>query len=123
MGVTHHPPLSLNLLLLAYKPFFSTFDLFAHTIKFLTPKERDIQLSHDVILKTKLALNYTYHRFFQRHLFPSSPSRNPHHPFKFLILNTHLLTSSTLHIVINPLTYTASSVIMNLSVRFKPFAP
>ena len=48
-----------------YEPFFSKFDHFAQTFIFLTPKERDINCSHEVMLKNKLTHKYIYVKLIQ----------------------------------------------------------
>ena len=59
---------------------------FALAFNFLTPKERDIYCSQEIMLKTKLTNKYTYYEFMQKDFIHSSLSRNPHLPF--IIINS-----------------------------------
>ena len=61
----------------AYEPFFSTFNHFALTFHFLTPKEWDVHSSHEIMLKSKLNHTYTYSKLIQKHCINNSPARNP----------------------------------------------
>ena len=51
----------------AYQSFQDKFDLFTLTFHFLTPQERDLLCSHDIMLRTKQTHSYTYYRFIQNH--------------------------------------------------------
>ena len=66
----------------AYETFHEKFETFSQTFHFLTPKERDLHCSHDIMLRTKQTHTYTYYRFFQNHFHLHTPSRQPHHRFK-----------------------------------------
>ena len=60
------------------------FNYFALTFNFLTPKERDMYCSHEIVLKTKTTHTYKYYKFIQRQNIYSSLSRNPDHRFVFI---------------------------------------
>ena len=67
----------------AYETFYDKFQLFSLTFHFLSPKERDLHCSHDIILRTKRTHTYTYFRFTQNHFDLHTPSRQPHHRLQF----------------------------------------
>ena len=67
----------------AYKSFHDKFQLFSLTFHFLSPRERDLHCSHDIMLRTKQTHTYTYCRFIQNHFDLQTPSRQPHHHFQF----------------------------------------
>ena len=64
----------------AYESFREKFQTFSLTFHFLTPNERDLHCSHDIMLRAKQTHTYTYYRFIQNH----TPSRQPHHRFQFI---------------------------------------
>ena len=68
----------------AYESFHEKFQTFSLTFHFLTPKERDLHCSHDIMLRTKQTLTYTYYRFIQNHFHLHTPSRQPHHRFQII---------------------------------------
>ena len=68
----------------AYQSFQDKFQLFTLTFHFLTPQERDLHCSHDIMLRTKQTHTYAYYRFIQNHLGLHTPSRQPHHRFQFI---------------------------------------
>ena len=68
----------------AYESFYDTFQLFSLTFHFLSPQERDLHCSHDIMLGTKQTHTYTYYSFIQNHFDLHTPSRQPHHRFQFL---------------------------------------
>ena len=68
----------------AYESFYDKFQLFSLTFHFLSPQERDLHCSHDIMLRTKQTHTYTYYRFIQNHFDLHTPSRQPHHRFQFL---------------------------------------
>ena len=68
----------------AYESFFDKFETFSQTLYFLTPKERDLHCSHDIMLRTKQTHIYTYYRFLQNPFNLHTPSRQPHHRFQFI---------------------------------------
>ena len=68
----------------AYEKFKKKFQLFSLTFHFLTPHERDLHCSHDIMLRTKQPHTYIYYRFIQNHFDLHTPSRQPHHRFQFL---------------------------------------
>ena len=68
----------------AYESFYDKFQLFSLTFLFLSPQERDLHCSHDIMLRTKQTHTYTYYRFIQNHFYLHTPSRQPHHRFQFL---------------------------------------
>ena len=63
----------------AYDSYFNKFNNFSLTFHFLTPKERDLHCSHDVMLRTKQTHTYTYYKFIQHHYTLTTLSRQPHH--------------------------------------------
>ena len=107
----------------AYEPFFKNFNHFALTFYFFTSKKRDMHYSHEIILKTKLILSYTYYKFKPKHYIFNSLARNSHHRF-FLINSKYTSTYfwNFTPIALNILTCTASSVIMIRSGRCIYFA-
>ena len=68
----------------AYESFYDEFQLFSLTFHFLSPQERDLHCSHDIMLRSKQTHTYTYYRFIQNHFDLRTPSRQPHHRFQFL---------------------------------------
>ena len=68
----------------AYESFYDKFQLFSLTFHFLSPQERDLHCSHDIMLRTKQTHTYTYYRFIQNHFDLHTPSRQLHHRFQFL---------------------------------------
>ena len=66
-----------------YESFYDKFQLFSLTFHFLSPQERNLHCSHDIILRTKQSHTYTYYRFIQNHFDLHTPSRQPHHRFQF----------------------------------------
>ena len=64
--------------------YFNNFNHFALTILFLTPKERELHCSHEVMLRTKITHTYTYYKSIQHHYTSNTPTRNPHHIFTFI---------------------------------------
>ena len=69
----------------AYESFHDKFQTFPLMFHFLTPKERDLHCSHDIMLRTKQTHTYTYYTFFQNYFNLHTPSRQPHHRFQFII--------------------------------------
>ena len=68
----------------AYESFHKKFQTFSLTFHFLTPKERDLHCSHDIMLRTKQTHTYTYYLFIQNHFHLHTPSRQPLHRFQFI---------------------------------------
>ena len=68
----------------AYESFYENFQKFSLSFHFLTPKERDLHCSHDIMLRTKQTHTYTYYRFIQNHFDLHTTSRQPHHIFQFI---------------------------------------
>ena len=64
--------------------FMKKFEIFLLTFHFLTPKERDLHCSHDIMLRTKQTHTYTYYRFFQNHFSLHTLSLNSNHSFQFI---------------------------------------
>ena len=92
-------------------------------------KEREINCSHEIMLKTKLTPTHKFYRTVQRPFLYSSPSRNPHHRYMFIdskYTSTYFLnfTSSLTSIFAwKILTFTACSAIMislDKSISFVP---
>ena len=67
-----------------YDSFHEKFQTFSRTFLFLTPKERDLHCSHDIMLRTKQTHTYTYYQFIQNHFNLHTPWRKPHHSFQFI---------------------------------------
>ena len=67
-----------------YESLHEKFQTFSLTFHFLTPKERDLHCSHDIMLQTKQTHTYTYYRFIQNHFHLRTPLRQPHHRFQFI---------------------------------------
>ena len=67
----------------AYEYYFNKFDQVDLTFYFLTPKERDIHCSHEILM-TKLTHTYTYYKIIQLHYTSNSPTENPQHRFLFI---------------------------------------
>ena len=67
----------------AYESFHEKYQRFSLTFLFLTPKERDLHCSHDIMLRTKQTRTYFYYRFIQNHFHIHTLSRQPHHRFQF----------------------------------------
>ena len=57
-----------------YDPHFNKFNHFSLTFNFLTPKERDLHCSHQIMLRTNQTLTYTYYKLIQHHCRTNSPS-------------------------------------------------
>ena len=75
----------------AYDPYFNKFNLFSLTSNFLTPKERNLHCSHQIMLRTKQTYTYTYYKFIQHHythLIHHHETRN---------IDSSLLTLNILH--------------------------
>ena len=68
----------------AYESFYDKFQFFSLTFHFLSPQERNLHCSHDIMLRTKQTHTYTYYRFIQNHFDLHTPSRQPQHRFQFL---------------------------------------
>ena len=68
----------------AYDSYFNNFNHFSLIFNFLTPKERDLHCSHQIMLRTKQTHTYTYYQFTQQHYITNTPSRNPQHRLKFI---------------------------------------
>ena len=68
----------------AYEPYYNKFNIFSLTFHFLTPKERDLHCSHDIILRNKQTHTYNYYRLIQNHYTLHTPSRQPHHRYQFI---------------------------------------
>ena len=97
------------------KSFYEKFQLFSLTFHFLSPQERDLHCSHDIMLRTKQTHSYTYYRFIQNHFDVHTPSRQPHHTtivFSLLTQNTSHHFFLILHYALKILISTASSANM-----------
>ena len=68
----------------AYESFYDKVETFSLAFQFLTPKERDLHFSHDIMLRTKQTHIYTYYRLIQNLFNLHTPSRQPHHRFQFI---------------------------------------
>ena len=107
----------------AYQSFQDKFNLFTLTFHFLTPQERDLHCSHDIMLRTKQTHTYTYYRFIQNHFHLHTPSRQPHHRVQFI--NSKYTSPFFLNFTycIKNTNFTASSVITTPSTKCIYFAP
>ena len=70
----------------AYESFYDKFQLFSLTFHFLSPQERDLHCSHNIMLRTIQTHTYTSYRFKQNQFDLPTPSRQPHHRFQFINL-------------------------------------
>ena len=68
----------------AYDSYFSIFNHFSLTFNFLTPKERDLNCSHQIMLRTKQTHTYTFYKLIQQLYTINTPSRNSQHRFYFI---------------------------------------
>ena len=68
----------------ASESYYNHFNLLSLTFNFLTPKEHDLNCSHDIMLRTKQTHTYTYYRFIQNHYALHTPSRQPHHRYQLI---------------------------------------
>ena len=64
--------------------FMKKFEYFSLTFHFISPKERNLHCSHDIMLRTKQTHTYTYYRFIQNHFDLHTPSRQPHPRYQFI---------------------------------------
>ena len=60
--------------------YLNKFNHFSLTFHFLTPRERDLHCSHDVMLRTKQTHTYTYYQFIQHHY----TARQLHHRYQYI---------------------------------------
>ena len=107
----------------AYDFYFNKFNNFSLSFHFLTPKERDLHCSHDVMLRTKQTHVYTYYKSIQHHYTLNTLSRQPHHRYQYINSKYPHLSFLTTLIVLKILTSKASFEIMNSSPRCINFAP
>ena len=63
----------------AYESFYEQIETFSLTFHFLTPNERDLHCSRDIMLKTKQTHTYTYYQFILNQFDLHTRSRQPHH--------------------------------------------
>ena len=68
----------------AYDSYFNKFNHFSLTFHSLTPIERNLHCSHDVMLRTKQTHTYTYYQFIQHHYTLNTPARQPHHRYQYI---------------------------------------
>ena len=98
----------------AYESFYENFQKFSLSFHFLTPKERDLHCSHDIMLRTKQTHTYTYYRFYKTTLIYTQHHDNLTTDFNLLIPNIPHHFSYISHTVLKTLTFKASSAIMTL---------
>ena len=67
----------------AYESVHEKFQTFSLTLHLLTPKERDLNCSHDIMLRTKQTHTYNYYRFIQNQFNLNTPSQQPLYRFQF----------------------------------------
>ena len=68
----------------AYESYSNKFNHFSLSFHFLTPKERDLHCSHDVMLRTKKTHTKTYYKFIQHHYTQNTPARQIHHRYQYI---------------------------------------
>ena len=68
----------------AYESYFNKFNHFSLTFHFLTPKERDLHCSQNVMLRTKQTHTYNYYKFIQHHYTLNTPARQFHHRYQYI---------------------------------------
>ena len=107
----------------AYDSCFNKFNNFSPTFHFLTPKERDLHCSHDIMLRTKQTHTYTYYKITQHLYTHNTPARQIHHHINTLTPNIPHHSFLTSLIVLKILTYKASSAIMIPSPKCKHSLP
>ena len=89
----------------AYESFYDNFQLFSLTFHFLSPQERGLHFSHDIMLRTKQTHNYTlsfYTKpFWFTHTITTTPSSFSVYYFKIhiaIFLNcTYCIKNTNLH--------------------------
>ena len=64
----------------AYDSYFNKFNHSLLIFHFLTPNERDLRCSHEVVLRTKQTHTYTYYKFIQHHYTLNTPARHKTSP-------------------------------------------
>ena len=101
----------------AYEFYYSKFNIFSLTIHFLTPKERDLHCSHDIMSLTKHTHIYTYYRFENNITHCIHHYDNRTIGINSLIPNTLQHSFLTSHILLKILTSKASTEIMISSHR------
>ena len=94
----------------AYESFYDKFQLFSLTFHFLSPQERDLHCSHDIMLSTKQTHTCTYYRFIQNQI--DLHQDNLTIVFSFLTQSTRHHFSLIFYIASKILTSTASSATM-----------
>ena len=101
----------------AYDSYFNKFNKFSLIFHFLTPKERDLHCTHDVMLRTKQTHTYIYYKFIQHHHTHNTPARQIHHRYRYINSKHTSSVFLTSPIVLKTLTYKASSAITIPSPR------
>ena len=96
----------------AYESFHDKFQLFSLTFHFLSPHERYLHCSHDIMLRTKQTHTYTYYRIYKIILTCIPHQDNLTIVFSFLTQRTRHNFSLILHVASKILTSTASSATM-----------
>ena len=110
----------------AYQSFQDKFQLFTLTFHFLSPQERDLHCSHDIMLRTKQTHTHTLtHTIvsYKTTLIYTHPQDNPTIVFNLLTQNTRHHFFLILHIVSKTLTSTAPSVTTIPFTKCIYFAP
>ena len=67
-----------------YDPYSNKTNHFLIIFSFLTPKECDLNCSHQIMLCTKQTHIYTYYKFIQHHYTTNTPSHNPQPRLQFI---------------------------------------
>ena len=71
----------------AYESYYNKLNSFSLAFHFLTPKEHDLNCSHDIMLRTEQTHTYIYYRFIQNHYTLHTTSRQPYHRYQFINSN------------------------------------
>ena len=66
------------------------------TFLLLTPKERDLHYSHDIMLQTKQRHTYTYYKFIQHHYTHNTPTRHSKFTSPFFLNFTYCIKDTNL---------------------------
>ena len=77
----------------AYDSYYNKFNHLSLTFNFLTPKERDLHCSHQVMLLTKQTHTCTYYKIIHHHYTTNTLSRNPQH--RFILSTPNILHHSS----------------------------
>ena len=93
----------------AYESFYDKFQLFSLTFHFLSPQERDLHCSHDIMLRTKQTHTTHIIVLYKNILIYTHHHDSPNIVLSLLIQSTRQHSFLILHIALKILTSTASS--------------